>query len=247
MCLRFTTDEELTMKEVGVALGIGESRVSQIHSLAMVRLRARLNFLNAATPPAARGKAAGSLKKFPVETRLASSSTTTEACMEKVVSQQPDDTVRATPAASATADSTRPAVRPWDIRPGPGQIGAEQLRTINQLHQLFARNLSTAIGGYLRIAFECSLASAEHLTYREFLQRLPEKAYVASIDLAPVDVVAVLQLDLPIAFPIIDVMLGGEGEGSEIARNITEIEDTCLKGSLDHLPRTASQLAGDFT
>src|ERR1700688_2176360 len=48
--------EELTMKEVGVALGIGESRVSQIHSLAMVRLRSRLNALN---PPAAHGKAAG--------------------------------------------------------------------------------------------------------------------------------------------------------------------------------------------
>ncbi|MFY9645951.1 MAG: FliA/WhiG family RNA polymerase sigma factor [Terriglobales bacterium] len=49
--------EELTMKEVGAALGIGESRVSQIHSLAMVRLRARLNFL--ATPASARAKAAG--------------------------------------------------------------------------------------------------------------------------------------------------------------------------------------------
>jgi RNA polymerase sigma factor FliA len=34
--------EELTMKEVGAALGIGESRVSQIHSLAIVRLRAKL-------------------------------------------------------------------------------------------------------------------------------------------------------------------------------------------------------------
>jgi RNA polymerase sigma factor for flagellar operon FliA len=34
--------EELTMKEVGVVLGVGESRVSQIHSSAMVRLRARL-------------------------------------------------------------------------------------------------------------------------------------------------------------------------------------------------------------
>jgi RNA polymerase sigma factor FliA len=33
---------ELTMKEVGVALGIGESRVSQIHSSAMVHVRARL-------------------------------------------------------------------------------------------------------------------------------------------------------------------------------------------------------------
>ncbi len=34
--------EELTMKEVGAVLGVGESRVSQIHSLALVRLRARL-------------------------------------------------------------------------------------------------------------------------------------------------------------------------------------------------------------
>lgn len=37
--------EELTMKEVGAAIGIGESRVSQIHSLAVVRLRARLGEL----------------------------------------------------------------------------------------------------------------------------------------------------------------------------------------------------------
>ncbi len=34
--------EEITMKEIGAVLGIGESRVSQIHSLAIVRLRARL-------------------------------------------------------------------------------------------------------------------------------------------------------------------------------------------------------------
>lgn len=34
--------QELTMKEVGAVLGIGESRVSQIHSAALIRLRARL-------------------------------------------------------------------------------------------------------------------------------------------------------------------------------------------------------------
>ncbi|HYE23584.1 MAG TPA: FliA/WhiG family RNA polymerase sigma factor [Clostridia bacterium] len=34
--------EELTMKEVGTVLGIGESRVSQIHSLAVLQLRSRL-------------------------------------------------------------------------------------------------------------------------------------------------------------------------------------------------------------
>jgi RNA polymerase sigma factor for flagellar operon FliA len=37
--------EELTMKEVGVVLGVGEARVSQIHSAALVRLRARMRDL----------------------------------------------------------------------------------------------------------------------------------------------------------------------------------------------------------
>jgi RNA polymerase sigma factor FliA len=37
--------EELTMKEVGAALGIGESRVSQIHTAALLRLRVRLREL----------------------------------------------------------------------------------------------------------------------------------------------------------------------------------------------------------
>lgn len=35
--------EERTMKEVGFAMGLGESRVSQIHSSALVRVRARLD------------------------------------------------------------------------------------------------------------------------------------------------------------------------------------------------------------
>jgi RNA polymerase sigma factor for flagellar operon FliA len=34
--------EELTMREVGEVIGVGESRVSQIHSAAMIKLRARL-------------------------------------------------------------------------------------------------------------------------------------------------------------------------------------------------------------
>ena len=53
--------EELTMKEVGEVLGIGESRVSQIHSLAMVRLRARLKALLTPAEQGTRAQAAGTL------------------------------------------------------------------------------------------------------------------------------------------------------------------------------------------
>jgi RNA polymerase sigma factor FliA len=52
--------EELTMKEVGAVLGIGESRVSQVHSLAVVRLRGRLEQLMSAGGGQARAAAPGS-------------------------------------------------------------------------------------------------------------------------------------------------------------------------------------------
>ncbi len=147
--------EELTMKEVGAALGIGESRVSQIHSLAMVRLRARLNFLTSALPPSRVPK-----RREPPETIRRSQQFSqvetchqTECLMEKVLNQQEiDDMVRKARTGNAAAGATGPVVQPWDIRQA-GQIGSEQLRAINQLHEIFARNLTTAVGGTLRIVF----------------------------------------------------------------------------------------------
>ncbi len=150
--------------------------------------------------------------------------------MEKVLNQEEiDDMVRKARAGNTAASASGPVIQPWDIRQA-GQIGREQLRAINQLHELFARNLTNSVGGYLRIVFDVSLVSAEHLTFREFLQRIPEKTYIASCDLAPADATAVLQLDLAIAFPIIDVMLGGEGKETQMARDITEIEEQVLEG-----------------
>jgi flagellar motor switch protein FliM len=114
----------------------------------------------------------------------------------------------------------------------PLMRGLERVLDVSAFrHQVIAGNLANIdTPGYLRIVFDCSLASAEHLTYREFLQRVPEKNYLAYCDLAPVGAMSVLQLDLAICFPIIDVMLGGEGKGGEMTRDITEIEEQVLEG-----------------
>jgi RNA polymerase sigma factor for flagellar operon FliA len=50
--------EELTMKKVGAVLGVGESRVSQIHSMAVVRLRSRLSELTSGSQPPERAAGA---------------------------------------------------------------------------------------------------------------------------------------------------------------------------------------------
>src|SRR3974377_670104 len=67
----------------------------------------------------------------------------------------------------------------WNLHEG-GRLRKEQLHSLSQLHETFARNLSHSLGAYLRGKFEVALVSVEQLAYREFLARVPEVTYYAS-------------------------------------------------------------------
>jgi flagellar motor switch protein FliM len=121
-----------------------------------------------------------------------------------------------------------PKVESWDVRRA-GQIGREQLQAITRLHEGFARSLTNALGAYLRVVFAAALVSAEHLTYREFLERIPETTYLAGCKLEPMGATCALQLDLKVAFPIVDLLLGGEGKVIAATREITEIEEEIVE------------------
>jgi flagellar motor switch protein FliM len=119
-------------------------------------------------------------------------------------------------------------VEPWDVHRA-GQIGREQLQAITRLHEGFARSLTHALGAYLRVVFAAALVSAEHLTYREFLERIPETTYLASCKLEPMGGTGAVQLDLKVVFPIVDLLLGGEGKMVAAPREITEIEEQIVE------------------
>jgi flagellar motor switch protein FliM len=149
--------------------------------------------------------------------------------VEKVLNQEEIDAMVRSARTGRQSGAAPPAVRvePWDVRRA-GQIGREQLVAINSLHENFARNLTHALSAYLRVVFAATLVSAEHLSFREFLQSIPETTYVASCRLDPLGVNAAMQLDLKVAFPVIDLLLGGEGKGMAATREITDIEEQIL-------------------
>src|SRR5580692_897227 len=151
--------------------------------------------------------------------------------MEKVLNQQEIDAMvrRARGGDAGGKEETKAAVvTVWDVRQA-GQIGRLQVQSISTLHEGFARNLTHAVGAYLRVEFTAALVSAEHLTYGEVLQRIPEVSYLASCKLAPVGATALMQLDLAVAFPLIDVLLGGQGSSSLPGRQLTEIEEQIIE------------------
>ena len=128
--------------------------------------------------------------------------------------------------AEAGKGEVRARIVPYNFS-SAGQISTDQLRAISMLNDLFARNLTHNLAAWLRTRFQVNLVSAEQIPFTEFLLRIPEIHYVASVRLDPLGAVSVLQMDLALAPPIIDLLLGGEGRDGPL-RELTDIEESIL-------------------
>jgi flagellar motor switch protein FliM len=146
--------------------------------------------------------------------------------MEKILNQEEIDKLfhRSKQSAPPHPSSRRRVVRECDFRQG-GQLSKEQVRQLTSLHENFAPSVSNSLGAYLRVGFQMSLVAVEQLTYGEFLGRLPEQTYFSTALLMPIEETAALQMDLPLIFPMIDLLLGGSGNGLPEPRDLTEIEE----------------------
>jgi flagellar motor switch protein FliM len=117
-----------------------------------------------------------------------------------------------------------------------GQISKEQMQAISTVNDLFARNLTHNLGAWLRTEFRMTLVSAEQLIYSEFTERIPELAYVCSVRLDPLDALGVLQMDLAMVPPIVDLLLGGVGRAGSL-REPTDIEEDILLSVMEIVVR----------
>jgi flagellar motor switch protein FliM len=110
------------------------------------------------------------------------------------------------------------------------RLAAAQVRAVSTLNEAFARSLTRALAAYLRVSLECTLTSVEQAPYRDLLSRLPDLTYVASVVASSDRSVGLLQMDLDIVMPIIDLLLGGEGKPESNLRELTEVEQNVLEG-----------------
>jgi flagellar motor switch protein FliM len=118
----------------------------------------------------------------------------------------------------------------FDFR-GPDRIAKSQLRAIHLLHDTFVRNLMSSLSAYLRSYLVVNLVSVEQLSYAEYLEGLPSPTCLVSLGLRPYDGNAVLELNPSLTFPVLEMLLGGNGKSSAaIRREVTEIEQSLLDG-----------------
>ncbi len=106
----------------------------------------------------------------------------------------------------------------------PERLSKEQSRGFQTLSELFARDLSTAMGGSLRAIARASVISVEQITYDEYVHSISNPTSYNIFQLAPLEGNLILEISPSLIFPIIDRLLGGSGVSLTRARELTEIE-----------------------
>ncbi|EAI3914440.1 flagellar motor switch protein FliM [Campylobacter sp. IFREMER_LSEM_CL292] len=114
----------------------------------------------------------------------------------------------------------------------PNRVSKEQLRSIKGIHDKLARNLASQISSMMRSIVEIKLHSVDQMTYGEFLMSLPSPTSFNVFSIKPLDGNCVLEINPSIAFPMIDRLLGGQGESFDTLRELTEIELNLLDSIL---------------
>ncbi len=133
----------------------------------------------------------------------------------------------APPARTARGQAAAPIppqnIRRYDFRI-PDKFPKDVLRQINHLHDGMARTLTTQLSAQLRATIRVEDPRAEQRTYQEFVREASDPAILAAFAAEPLMGSALLEVDPIIAFPMIDRLLGGSGDGHGPARPVTEIE-----------------------
>ncbi|MBB5021427.1 flagellar motor switch protein FliM [Desulfurispira natronophila] len=130
-----------------------------------------------------------------------------------------------------TLSVTKKKVSLYDFK-RPDRVSKDQMRSIKNLHDKFARNFSSSLSGYLRSITDMNLISVDQMTYGEFLMSLPNPTSFNIVSMLPLDGNAVLEINPSLVFPIIDKLLGGQGEPIDEVREITDIEQNVIGGVL---------------
>ena len=156
--------------------------------------------------------------------------------MEKVLSQEE---INALFSAMSTDDLSLPSqpekgvatrkIANYDFQRAD-RISQDQMRSLHLLHEHFGRNFASSLSAYLRAFVDVNLASLEQVSYSAFIKSLPDPTLFASIGMRPLDGNIALELNPSLAFPMIDMILGGPGRALAEPRTLTEIELNIIEG-----------------
>jgi flagellar motor switch protein FliM len=129
---------------------------------------------------------------------------------------------------SMTRDSNEYKIKVYDFK-RPDKFSKDQLRAIQMIHESFARQLTTVMSTLIRSMVSAEVASVDQLAYEEFVNSLVQPTVIGTLEMYPFNGNALIEINPNLVFAVIDRLLGGKGEFTGKARELTDIEKTVIE------------------
>jgi len=127
-----------------------------------------------------------------------------------------------------TGAAVKKNIKSYDFR-RPDRFSKDQLRTLQMIHETFARLTTTFLSAQLRLITQIHVASVDQLTYEEFSRSIPSPTTLGIINMDPLKGNAILEVDPTLTFAMIDRLFGGKGETLKNNRELTDIERSVIE------------------
>lgn len=114
-------------------------------------------------------------------------------------------------------------VKIYDFR-RPDKFSKDHIRTLQMMHETFARLVTVDLSSKLDARAGIHVASVDQLTFEEFIRSIPNPTTLAIVSIPPLPGSILYEMDPSITFAIIDRLLGGTGDYTEMNRELTDIE-----------------------
>jgi flagellar motor switch protein FliM len=110
-----------------------------------------------------------------------------------------------------------------------GRLSNENARALTALHEKFAVNVATSLELYLGTSLQLKLLSLEQMAIQDYVAGMKSNNYVVPCTPNVTESMLLVEMDISLIFPIIDLLLGGTGEASEQTRELTEIDEEIMQ------------------
>ncbi|NLL29961.1 MAG: flagellar motor switch protein FliM [Clostridiales bacterium] len=118
-------------------------------------------------------------------------------------------------------------VKKYDFR-SPQKFSKEHIRTLEMVHDSFARIVSNYLSGQLRKHVKIEIQTVEQITYEEFIHSIPNPTVLTIFSMPPLQGNILLEMNPEFSYQILDILLGGEGRRQSKLKDFSEIDKNIL-------------------
>lgn len=125
-------------------------------------------------------------------------------------------------------------VQPYNFW-SPARFSKDQMRAVELVHEDLSERLTTSLPTFLRTNVRPRLVHIEQGRFHDFIKDFPANTLFHLISLAPLPGHMVLTMSLNVSYLILEQRLGGKIEGRFTERALTEIDQSLLRGMVEHM------------